>query len=111
MLVSFYVQISIITMSLLLVLLPFLGLPPSLDKALTTVFAFLILGVSVYALYGGYVRILRREEKRLEQQKQKDKKTSRDPVKLTEENHHTHSDGEEVESNERSHSSLYIVRD
>lgn len=111
MLVSFYVQISIITMSLVLVLLPFVGLPPSLDKALTTVFAFLILGISVYALYGGYVRILKREEKRLEQQQQKEKKTSEELVELTGENDHVHPDGRGAESKERSYSSLYIARD
>ncbi|MEX0909978.1 MAG: hypothetical protein WDZ75_01655 [Candidatus Paceibacterota bacterium] len=68
MLVSFYAQIFIIGMSLLVILLPFLGLPQTWDRALTTILGVLIFSVGLYALYGGYVRILKREERRLQEQ-------------------------------------------
>lgn len=62
--VSFYAQISIIGLSLLITVLPFLGLPQSWNRALTAIIGFLILGVATTALYRGYVKVMRREERR-----------------------------------------------
>lgn len=62
--VSFYAQISIIGLSLLITVLPFLGLPQSWDRALTAIIGFLVLGVATTALYRGYVKVMRREERR-----------------------------------------------
>jgi len=74
MLVSFYIQIIIICLALLVTLLPFLGFPLPLDKALTVILGASLLTVAVYSLYRGYVRILEREEKRrLEYIKNKEK--------------------------------------
>lgn len=111
MLVSFYVQISIILMSFLLVLLPFLGLPQSLDKALTAIFGSLIFGISVYALYRGYVRILKREEKRLEKYEVKEKKPREESVASIDEETRMDSHSERAEFKTRDHGALNIVRD
>jgi hypothetical protein len=73
MLVSFYAQISIIGMSLLVILVPFLGFPQSWDNSLTAVFGVLIFGVGLYSFYVGYVRILKREERRLRDKEAKNK--------------------------------------
>ena len=111
MLVSFYIQISIIAISFLLVLLPFLGLPQSFDRVLTAIFSALIFGISVYALYQGYVRVLRREEKRLEQHTVKEKKVTFQPKESPKEEHHVDSKDEDSEIKNDGYGSLHIVRD
>jgi len=111
MLVSFYVQISIIVMSFLLALLPFLGLPQSFDKALTAILAASILGVSVYALYSGYVRILKREEKRREQYNAKEKKHAFESATDEEEEVLPSSRPEDDKLRKHDYSPLHVVRD
>ena len=109
MLVSFYTQVSIIAMSFLLILLPFLGLPQSFDKALIAILGALILGISVQALYGGYVRILKREERRTEQHREK--KSEHKAVVLAEEEAHSTPHGEDSEFKNNDYNVLRIVRD
>ncbi|MEX0933163.1 MAG: hypothetical protein WDZ74_00275 [Candidatus Paceibacterota bacterium] len=111
MLVSFYIQISIIGMSFVLMLLPFLGLPQSFDKALTAVLGTLIFGVSAYALYQGYVRILKREEKRLEHNKEKHEKPTPESAAFVEEEIRVHSTSKNDEFKSYDHARLHIVRD
>lgn len=74
MLVSFYAQISIIGVALLVTVLPFLGFPHYLEKMLSGSLGFIIFCIAVTALYRGYVQILRREEKRVEQQEKREEK-------------------------------------
>jgi hypothetical protein len=114
MLVSFYAQIFIISTSLLIVFLPFLGFPQSWNNALTAILGFLVFGTGIHALYGGYVRILKREERRIRNREAK-------KLQFAEE---TEEDGEEKEEKQfvtresakkdqktHSHNVLQIIRD
>jgi len=62
--VSFYTLVFIIILAFLVVLTPFLGFPHALEGGIVAVLGALILGTAFYALYKGYVRLIRLEERR-----------------------------------------------